>query len=111
MTPQGTPLATHLTTDRIKIPLITFKALNKQAPAYLTDPLISYTPSRSLRSSSKNLLKISVYNHKSYGGGSFAFVSAVLWNSLTQSLRDFQSVKTFKRKLKEHLFLRAYIAH
>ena len=94
-----------------KILLITFKALNKQAPTYLTDLLISYTPSRSLRSSSKNLLKTPGYNLKSYGGRSFVLASAVLWNSLPQSLRDLQSVETFKRKLKKHLFLRAYMEH
>ena len=94
-----------------KILLITFKALNKQAPTYLTDLLISYTPSRSLRSSSKNLLKIPMYNLKSYGGRSFALASAVLWNSLPQSLRDLQSVETFKLKLKKHLFLQAYMEH
>ena len=58
-----------------KILLITFKALNRQAPTYLTDLLISYTPSRSHRSFSKNLLKIPVYNLKSYGGQSFALAS------------------------------------
>ena len=95
-----------------KILLITFKALNKQAPTYLTDLLISYMPSRSLRSSSENLLKTPGYNLKSYGGRSFALAtSAVLWNSLPQSLRDLQSVETFKRKLKKHLFLRAYMEH
>ena len=94
-----------------KILLMTFKALNKQAPTYLTDLLISYTPSRSLRSSSKNLLKIPMYNLKSYGGRSFALASAVLWNSLPQSLRYFQSVETFKLKLKKHLFLQAYMEH
>ena len=94
-----------------KILLITFKALNKQAPTYLTDLLISHTPSRSLRSSSKNLLKIPMHNLKSYGGRSFALASAVLWNSLPQSLRDLQSVETFKLKVKEHLFLRAYMEH
>ena len=75
------------------------------------DLLISYTPSRSLRSSSKNLLKIPMYNLKSYGGRSFALASAVLWNSLPQSLRDLQSVETFKRKLKKHLFLQPYMEH
>lgn len=44
-----------------------------------------------------------------YGGRLFALASAIVWNSLTQSLRDWQSVETFKRKLKEHLFLRAYM--
>ena len=94
-----------------KILLITFKAINKQAPSYLTDLVVSYTPSRSLRSSSKNLLKIPMYSLKSYGGRSFALASAVLWNSLPQSLRNVKSVETFKRKLKEHLFLRAYMTH
>ena len=82
---------------------------NKQAPTYLSDLLISYTPSSSLRSSSKNLLKIPMYNFKSNGGRPFALASAVLWNSLPQSLRDLQSVETFKPKLKEHL--RAYMKH
>ena len=102
-------LLAHRVSHRVRN--FTFKALNKQAPTYLTDLLISYTPSRSLRSSSKNLLKIPMYNLKSYGGRSFALASAVLWNSLPQSLRDLQSVETFKRKLKKHLFLQAYMEH
>ena len=53
---------------------------------------------------SKNLLKIPMYNLKSYGGRSFSLASAVLWNSLPRSLRDLQSVETFKLKLKKHLF-------
>ena len=32
-----------------------------------------------------------------------SMASAVLWNFLPQSVRDLQSVETFKRKLKEHL--------
>ena len=41
---------------KFKILLITFKALNKQAQNYITDLLRPYKPSRSLRSSAKNLL-------------------------------------------------------
>ena len=52
-----------------------------------------------------------MYNLKSYGGRSFALASAVLWNSLPQSLRNLQSVETFKLKLKKHLFFRAYMEH
>ena len=47
----------------------------------------------------------------SCAGRSFALASEVLWNSLPQSLRELQSVETFKRKLKERLFLRAYMEH
>ena len=52
-----------------------------------------------------------MYNVKSYGGRSFALASAVLWNSLPQSLRDLQSVETFKLKLNKHLFLQAYMEY
>ena len=40
----------------------------------------------------------------SCAGRSFALASEVLWNSL-------KSVETFKRKVKERLFLRAYMEH
>ena len=47
---------------KFKILLITFKALNKQAPNYIIDLLIPYKPSRSLRSSTKNLLTKPVFH-------------------------------------------------
>lgn len=42
-----------------KILLLTYKALDGQAPSYVTELLEPYAPTRNLRSSSKNLLKIS----------------------------------------------------
>ena len=95
---------------KFKILLITFKALNKQAPNnyYITDLLIPYKPSRSLRSSTKNFLMKPVFNLKAYGGRSFVLASAVLWNDLPQSIKDLQSVETFKQKLKRQLFLQSY---
>ena len=93
---------------KFKILLITFKALNKQAPNYITDLLIPYKPSRSLRSSTRNFLMKPVFNLKAYGGRCFVLASAVLWNDLPQSIKDSQSVETFKQKLKTHLFLQSY---
>ena len=93
---------------KFKIFLITFKALNKQGPNYITDLLIPYKPSRSLRSSTRNFLMKLVFNLKAYGGRSFGLASAVLWNDLPQSIKDSQSVETFKQKLKTHLFLQSY---
>ena len=55
--------------------------------------------------------KSRLMNLKSYGGRSFALASAMLWNSLPQSLRNLKSAETFKRKLKEHLFFWAYMKH
>ena len=93
---------------KFKIFLITFKALNKQAPNYITDLLIPSKPSRSLRSSTRNFLMKLVFNLKAYGGRSFGLASAVLWNDLPQAIKDSQSVETFKQKLKTHLFLQSY---
>ena len=91
---------------KFKILVIIFKALNKLAPNYITDLLIPYKPSRSLRSSTKNLLTKPVFNLKSNSGRSFVLAAAVLWNDLPQSIKDSQSVETFKQKLKSHLFYR-----
>ena len=63
---------------KFKIILITFKALNKQAPNYRTALFSPYRPSRSLCLSTKNLLMKPVFNLKSYGGRSFVLASAVL---------------------------------
>ena len=40
-----------------------------------------------------------VFNLKAYGGRSFVLASAVLWNDLPRSIKDSQSVETFKQKL------------
>ena len=63
---------------KFKILLITFEALNKQAPNCITDLLRCYKSSRSLHLSTKNLLMKPVFNLKSYGGRSFVLASAVL---------------------------------
>ena len=52
-----------------KIVLITYKALNGQAPSYISYLLSYYRPARSLRSSTQNLLGNPCYNLKNYGVG------------------------------------------
>ena len=54
-----------------KILLLTYKALNGMAPKYIADLLQPYTPTRQLRSSSKNLLVTPKSNLKFYGDRSF----------------------------------------
>ena len=58
-----------------KILLLTFKALNGQAPSYITELLKPYVPTRNLRSSSKNLLKVPPVKLVSYGHRCFSFVA------------------------------------
>ena len=69
-----------------KILLLTYKALNGMAPKYIADLLQPYTPTRQLRSSSKNLLVTPKSNLKFYGDRSFQVAVSRLWNSLTDDI-------------------------
>ena len=71
-----------------KILLLTYKALNGMAPKYIADLLQPYTPTRQLRSSSKNLLVTPKFDLKFYGDRSFQVAAPRLWNSLTDDIRS-----------------------
>ena len=87
-----------------EILLITYKALNNLAPSYICDLLISYTPSRQLRSSSRHLFVSPSYNLKIYGARSFSVAAPTLWNALPCEIRNVPSVSLFKNRLKTFLF-------
>jgi hypothetical protein len=90
-----------------KILLLIFKCLIGKAPTYLSDLLHQYSPSRSLRSSSQNLLK----EHratKTYGERAFGTCAPKLWNSLPITLRQCKTIPTFKAGLKTFLFKQSY---
>ena len=91
-----------------KILLMTFKALNNIGPNYLKVLLNPSVPSRSLRSSSKNLMVVPKTNTKTFGNRAFSHSAAVLWNSLPEPLKEVPNVSAFKAKLKTFLFKQAY---
>ena len=64
-----------------KILSITYKALNKQAPAYICDLLVPYTSSRMLRSAEKYQLHVPKCNLK-HGERSFTYAAPNLECSL-----------------------------
>ena len=78
------------------------------APKYIADLLQPYTPTRQLRSSSKNLLVTPKSNLKFYGDRSFQVFR--LWNSLTDDIRSTQNLDVFKNKIKTLLFREAFIS-
>ena len=92
---------------QFKVLLLTYKALHALAPAYLSDMIKEYRPTRSLRSANKRLLVVP-RTKTQYGKRSFRHASAVLWNELPEHVKDAQTVQTFKRLLKTHLFQLAY---
>ena len=91
-----------------KVLLLTYKALNGMAPKYIADLLQPYTPTRQLRSSSKNLLVTPKSKLKFYGDRSFQVAAPRLWNSLTDDIRLIQNLDVFKNKIKTILFREAF---
>ncbi|XP_072025354.1 uncharacterized protein [Amphiura filiformis] len=95
--------------DRIvfKLLLITYKIRHGLAPAYLTDLLMDYIPTRTLRSSSQYLLQPPSSREVAtdyYGKRAFSVAAPSLWNSLPLAIRNADTVYKFKRQLKTHLF-------
>ena len=91
-----------------KILLLTFRALNGQAPSYIIELLKPYVPTRNLRSFSKNLLKVPPVKLVSYGHRCFSFVAPTLWNSLPNIIKESSSLSDFKTCIKTYLFNKFY---
>ena len=91
---------------KFKVLMICFKCLNGLAPAYLSDLLELYTPSRSLRNRN-NLLKTKRSSSKS-GDQCFSMYAPQLWNSIPDKLRNLNSLTDFRKSLKTYLFVQYY---
>ena len=91
-----------------KILLFTFKVVNGLAPSYLSELLEAYVPRRMLRSFTQLLLHEPKFNLKTYGSRAFSVCAPRLWNSLPLKIRRCDSIDTFKKKLKTHLFKSSY---
>ena len=66
-----------------------------------------HEPTRSLRSSSSYYLSVPHHNLK-FGSRAFRYSAPKVWNSLTVSIRESQSLLTFRRHLKTWNFQSAY---
>ena len=86
--------------------LLVFKAIYGLAPPYISDLVtVKLKSSYDLRSNSSLLLEPPKEKMLStLGARSFYAAAPCLWNSLPAELRDIQSLCSFKRKLKTHLF-------
>ena len=86
--------------ERITLKLATtvFKTLSCSEPSYLLELMEDYKPSRSLRSSQKQLLKIPRCRTK-IASRAFSVAAPSVWNSIEIEIRQSDSVAGFKRKL------------
>ena len=86
-----------------KIATLTFKVLKSQQPAYIHDMIAPYIPSRSLRSSNRNLLIVPDIRSQ-MGRRSFSFAGRIPFgSSLPQHIRSSDSLSAFRGLLKTFL--------
>ena len=74
-----------------KVILLTYKALHGLAPTYLSDLVLPYIPTRTLRSQDAGLL----ISKQTAGGRAFSYRAPFLWNGLPTHVRHADSVSTF----------------
>lgn len=90
-----------------KILVYVYQCVNRMAPVYLQDLIQDYVPSRSLRSGSQLLLRVTRIRYKS-SDRAFKVAGPALWNSLPLAIRQSPSLQSFKRSLKTFLFESTY---
>ena len=86
----------------LRLACITFTAIKKGVPSYLSDLLEQHRPSRELRSSDRCLFTISRVNTQ-MGSRGFSECAASLWNSLPDVLKSEVTLSSFKSKMIEYL--------
>ena len=91
-----------------KILLLTYKALNDQAPSYLKELVVRYYPTRALRSENAELLVVPKISKSRSGARAFSYQAPLLWNHLPALVREADTLSTFKSRLKTFLFEKAY---
>ena len=91
-----------------KILVMVVKCLHGEGPSYLASLLERHNPTRSLRSSDKNML-VKPRTKRRWGDRAFSAAGPSLWNDLPDKLKNCElSLDCFKKELKTHLFKKAY---
>ena len=97
---------------QFKILLFVYKALNGIAPSYISE-LVELKPASryNLRNSDDTLLlnSPSFKSRITLGDRSFKYAGPKLWNELPRDIRYANTVHSFKRLLKTHLFRKAFL--
>ena len=92
-----------------KILLLTYKALNSMSSPYITSMFSMQAQGRySLRSNESLKLNIPRRKYKTCGDRAFPVAVATLWNHLPYTIRNSQSIDTFKYRLNPFVFSIAF---
>ena len=99
------PIRQHIIT--FKLATITYKARRSGQPAYLSNSLHEYLPTKNLRSASALLLQqppvTTVFSSRA-----FPVAAPSVWNSLNIHTRSAETFLNFKSRLKAELFTASY---
>ena len=93
------PADYHIT-YKIFLLVFMYKAINGFSTSYISNFLSFYSSSYSSRSCSNKLPQVPRSNLKSYGDRRFSIAGPKLYNSLSASLRNADSLNSFKKYLK-----------
>ncbi|KAM9534686.1 uncharacterized protein ACWYII_039557 [Salvelinus alpinus] len=92
---------------RYKTMVLAYGAVRGTAPPYLQALIRPYTQTRALRSSTSGLLAslpLRKYSSRSAQSKLFAALAPQWWNKLPHDTRSAESITTFRKHLKHHLF-------
>ena len=95
---------------RVQYKILThaYKAINDSSPIYIRDMVEVYKPVRNLRSTETVSLVLPKSRSVKYGNRSFVYAAPKLWNSLPVNVRNADTLTSFKKLLKTHLFLQHF---
>ena len=92
-----------------KIVVLVYKCVNGFAPKYLSEIITLHNPKRiTRRTLDPLLLEVPTTKRSTFAARSFSVFGPKQWNNLPLSLRQSNSLDTFKARLKTHLFVQAY---
>ncbi|RXM97340.1 hypothetical protein EOD39_14553 [Acipenser ruthenus] len=89
---------------QFKTLVLTYRYLDQTAPSNLQTLISPYTPTRPLRSTCTRRLAVPPLRSPAFRAHSFSTLTPLWWNDLPTDVRTAQSLTTFRRLLKIHLF-------
>jgi len=90
-----------------KIDVLTYKCPLTNAPDYLADMCNEAASSKALTAARGDLIP-PVWNTVTYGQRGFQYAAEAVWNRLPANVRREQSLLSFRKQLKTHLFKTAF---
>ena len=89
--------------------VLAYTVLKGLAPNYLQEQLKLRCPGRTIRSSYLSILDKPLSQTVTYGDRRFAVAAANCWNPLPNEVKNAESLASFRRQLKTHLFKQAFL--